>query len=204
MGQRGGELGGGDSASGSAPPVRQLRCPPLAPQHKRLRPAALRGALLLPVHRVCEHGGGDGGPAALLAEGGLLLRVRAAGRDAGGCGLEGPQLGDPKGGGGAGPDHGPDALVHCRRRPRRGSRAPCRWLAAVHGRCTRLVAPRVVERHREQLGAVRRGWCVRAGRGVGAPRGTKHHLPSAHRSRSRLGANPVCAASRPNHETELI
>lgn len=45
-------------------------------QHERLRPAALRGALLLPVHRVRQHSGGEGGPAALLAEGRLLLRVR--------------------------------------------------------------------------------------------------------------------------------
>ncbi|TKC51745.1 hypothetical protein EI555_013319, partial [Monodon monoceros] len=42
--------------------------------HECVRPAAVRGALLLPVHRVCEHGGGKGGPAALLAEGRLLLR----------------------------------------------------------------------------------------------------------------------------------
>lgn len=51
--------------------------PPPALQHERLHPAALRGALLLPVHRVREHRGGEGGPAALLAEGCLLLRVRA-------------------------------------------------------------------------------------------------------------------------------
>lgn len=70
-------------------PSSSAALPPPPPQHERLRPAALRGALLLPVHRVRQRGGGEGGPAALLAEGRLLLRVSAAGRDAGPPGLEG-------------------------------------------------------------------------------------------------------------------
>lgn len=49
---------------------------PWSLQHECLHLVAVRGALLLPVHRVCKHGGGEGGPAALLAEGCLLLRVR--------------------------------------------------------------------------------------------------------------------------------
>ena len=56
------------------PGVSLLLSPAL--QHERLCPAAVRGALLLPVHGVCERRGSQGRPAALLAEGRLLLRVR--------------------------------------------------------------------------------------------------------------------------------
>lgn len=69
--RRGPEGGGGPAGLGAS-----LL---LSLQRERVRPAAVRGALLLPVHRVCEHGGGKGGPAALLAEGRLLLRVRGRG-----------------------------------------------------------------------------------------------------------------------------
>lgn len=88
-GSRAARLAAGPPSRGHGRP-QLVSCAALPPlQHERLRPSALRGALLLPVHRVRQRGGGEGGPAALLAEGRLLLRVSAAGRDAGPPGLEG-------------------------------------------------------------------------------------------------------------------